>query len=152
MTISAHTVHLTVRGCDSASRWYGEVFGAEERSRITVPGDRLIHVELQIGDLQVMLADEFPELGSFGPLHLGGTYGAVYLHMDDVDMAWARAVSAGATVVRPLSDAFWGEREGQILDPYGHRWGLTQHLHDVSLEELQRKATAAFSGADPHAS
>lgn len=151
MTITAHTLHLTVRGAGAAARWYAEALGAEELSRILVPGDRLIHVQLRIGDLRVTLADEFPELESFGPQHLGGTYGAVYLHLDHVDKAWARAVDAGATVLRPLSDAFWGEREGQLLDPFGHRWGLTQHLHDVPLDELQLRASAAFSGEDPHA-
>jgi PhnB protein len=92
-----------------------------------------------------MLADEFPEMTSFGPQHLDGTYGAIYLHLDDVDHVWDRAVRAGATVVRPLADVFWGEREGQILDPFGHRWGLTQHVRDVSIVEMQELATAAFS-------
>jgi uncharacterized glyoxalase superfamily protein PhnB len=146
MTVTAHTVHLTVRGADAASRWYSEAFAADELTRIVVPGDRLIHVQLRIGDLRVTLADEFPEMSSYGPEHLGGTYGAIYLHVDDVDTAWSRAVDAGATVLRPLADAFWGAREGQVLDPFGHRWGLTQHLHDVPLDELQERATAAFSG------
>jgi uncharacterized glyoxalase superfamily protein PhnB len=150
MTFSAHTVHLTVRGADAASRWYAQAFSADELTRIVVPGDRLIHVQLQIGHLRITLADEFPELDSYGPAHLGGTYGALYLHTDDVDAAWTQAVDAGATVLRPLSDAFWGEREGQVLDPFGHRWGLTQHLHDVSLVELQERASAAFSTPDPH--
>jgi len=141
MTISGHVVHLTVRGADAASRWYAEAFTAQELTRIVLPGDRLIHVQLLIGDLRVTLADEFPEFESYGPAHLGGTYGAIYLHTDDVDTAWTRAVDAGATIVRPLDDAWWGEREGQLLDPFGHRWGLTQHLRDVSLEELQRLAS-----------
>jgi len=150
MTITAHTIHLTVRGADAASRWYAEAFDATELTRIQVPGDRLIHVQLRIGDLRVTLADEFPELESFGPQHLGGTYAAIYLQVDDVDTAWARVVGAGATVLRPLGDAFWGEREGQVLDPFGHRWGLSQHLQDVSLDELQARATAAFSTPSPH--
>jgi PhnB protein len=145
MTISAHTVHLTVRGADAASRWYAEAFAARELTRIVVPGERLIHVQLLIGDLRVTLADEFPEMESYGPAHLGGTYGAIYLHTDDVDTAWTRAVNAGAVVVRPLGDAFWGAREGQVLDPFGHRWGLTQHLTDVPLDELQARASAAFA-------
>lgn len=152
MTFSTHAVHLTVDGADAASRWYTAAFGAQELTRIVVPGDRLIHVQLQVADLRITLADEFPELESYGPAHLGGSYGAIYLHTDDIDTAWARAVDAGATVLRPLSDAFWGEREGQVLDPFGHRWGLTQHLQDVSLDELQQRATAAFSAPDPHAS
>ena len=150
MSITSHTVHLSVAGADAASRWYAEAFGATELTRIALPGDRLIHVQLEIGDLHVTLADEFPEMGSYGPAHLGGTYGAIYLHVDDVDAAWQRAVAAGAEVVRPLDDAFWGDREGQLLDPFGHRWGLSQHLHDVPLEEIARLATAAFGGEGLH--
>ena len=150
MTVIGSTIHLTVDGADRASAWYGNALDAVERNRITLPGGRLIHVELSFGDFTVLLADEFPEMSSWGPLHFGGSYGAIYLHVDDVDVAWRRAVSAGATVVRPLTDAFWGEREGQILDPFGHRWGLTQKLRDVPLAEMQRLATAAFSGEGLH--
>lgn len=146
MSINSHTLHLTARGADQASVWYQTAFGAEELTRLVVPGGRLIDLQLRIGSLEVMLADEFPELESFGPEHFGGTYGAIYLHVDDVDAAWQRAVDAGATVIRPLTDTFWGEREGQLLDPFGHRWGLTQHLRDVPLAELQELTTAAFSG------
>jgi PhnB protein len=145
LAITRSTIHLTVDGADAASAWYGNALGARERNRITLPRGKLIHVELRFGDLSVMLADEFPDLNSFGPRHLGGTYGAIYLHVDDVDAMWERALRAGATVVRPLADAFWGEREGQVLDPFGHRWGLTQHVRDVSIAEMQELATAAFS-------
>lgn len=150
MTVSSHTVHLTVAGADAASRWYAEAFGATEQTRLQLPGDKLIHVQLQIGDLHIMLADEFPELESFGPGHFGGTYSATYLHVDHVDAAWERAIAAGAEIIRPLADAFWGEREGQLRDPFGHRWGLTEHLQDIPLDELQQLATAAFSGEGLH--
>jgi PhnB protein len=150
VAISGFTIHLTVDGADRASSWYRDALGAREQNRITLPAGKLIHVQLAFGDLTVMLADEFPEMSSFGPHHLGGTYGAIYLHVDDVDTLWNRAVSAGASVVRPLTDAFWGERDGQILDPFGHRWGLTQHMRDVSIEEMQALATAAFSGEGLH--
>jgi PhnB protein len=145
MTITAATIHLTVDGADTASRWYRDAFGAEERNRITLPDDRLLHVEVALGPLTLMLADQFPEMESFGPARLGGTYGAIYLHVDDADALWSRAVGAGATVVRPIADVFWGEREGQLLDPFGHRWGLTQHVRDVSMDEMQRLAVDAFS-------
>ncbi len=150
MAITGHTIHLTVDGAGEASAWYAEALDARERSRITLPDGKLIHVELGFGDLTVMLADEFPEMTSFGPRHLDGTYGAIYLHLDDIDRVWDRAVRAGATVVRPLADVFWGERDGQILDPYGHRWGLTQHVRDVSIIEMQKLATAAFSEPGGH--
>ncbi|MFK0171651.1 VOC family protein [Streptomyces sp. NPDC090306] len=142
----SHTLHLTVHGADEASTWYQQAFGASELTRLVVPGGRLIHVQVRIGTLTLMLADEFPEMNSFGPRHFGGTYGALYLHVDDADGAWERAVGAGATVIRPLSDAYWGEREGQLLDPFGHRWGLTQRLRDVPLTELQELTTEAFAG------
>ncbi|MEU0039457.1 MULTISPECIES: VOC family protein [unclassified Streptomyces] len=145
MSFNAHTLHLTTRGTDEASTWYQQAFGAEELTRLVVPGGRLIHLQVRIGTLTLMLADEFPEMKSFGPQHFGGTYGAIYLHVDDVDDTWQRAVGAGANVIRPLSDTFWGEREGQLLDPFGHRWGLTQHLRDVPLAELQKLTTEAFS-------
>jgi uncharacterized glyoxalase superfamily protein PhnB len=150
VTIAGSTIHLTVDGADRASAWYRDALGAEERSRIVVPGEKLIHVELAFGPLTVMLADEFPEMESFGPAHLGGTAGAIYLHVDDVDTLWERALRAGATVARPLADVFWGERDGQIIDPFGHRWGLTQHLYDVTNEELQARTTEAFSGPGLH--
>ncbi|THA77413.1 VOC family protein [Streptomyces sp. A0642] len=146
MSFSSSTLHLTVRGAAEASAWYCQAFGATELPGPVVPGGRLIHVEVRIGPLTLMLADEFPEMESFGPQHFGGTYGAVYLRTDDVDGAWQRAVGAGATVVRPLGDAFWGEREGQLLDPFGHRWGLTQRLRDVPFTELQELTTEAFAG------
>ena len=150
MSTTSYTLHLTVRGATEASAWYQEAFGAEELTRLLVPGGRLIHVQVRIGGLNLMLADEFPELDSFGPEHFGGTYGANYLHVDDVDAAWRQAVGAGAEVIRELTDTFWGEREGQLLDPFGHRWGLTQHLRDVPLVELQELTTAAFSGLVAH--
>jgi uncharacterized glyoxalase superfamily protein PhnB len=150
VAITEHTIHLTVDGADAASAWYSQALDARERSRITLPNGKLIHVELAFGDLTVMLADEFPEMTSFGPRHLGGTYGAIYLHLDDVDRVWDRAVGAGATVVRPLANVFWGERDGQILDPFGHRWGLTQHVRDVSILEMQELATEAFSEQGGH--
>ncbi|MGQ4486979.1 VOC family protein [Streptomyces sp. SAS_281] len=146
MSFHSLTLHLTVRGADEASAWYRQAFGAEELTRLEVPGGRLIHVQVRVGPVTLMLADEFPEMDSYGPQHFGGTYGALCLHVDDVDDAWQRAVGAGATVIRPLGDAFWGEREGQLLDPFGHRWALTQRLRDVPLAELQELTTEAFAG------
>ena len=150
VAITESVLHLTVDGADRASAWYRSALGARERTRITLPAGKLIHVEVAFGDLTVMLADEFPDLNSFGPTHLGGTYGAIYLRVEDIDTVWERVVGAGATVVRPLADAFWGERDGQFLDPFGHRWGLTQRLREVSPEEMQRLAIAAFAGEGLH--
>ena len=140
------TPHIVVRDADRAAGWYVEHLGAEERGRIPLPGGKLLSVELLFGDSTVMLADEFPDLGVLSPHALGGTYGALHLHTDDVESLWRRALEGGAEVFHPLEDAFWGERFGQIIDPFGHRWGLAQHLRDVPPEEIARAAAAAFGG------
>lgn len=143
-----HTItpHIVVRDAATASEWYQRALGAEERGRIPVPGGKYVQIELRFGDSTVMIADEFPELGVISPLTLGGTYGALTIDTDDVDSLWQQALDAGAEVFQPLQDAFWGDRHGQIIDPYGHRWGLTQHLHDGPPEEIREAAAAMFAG------
>jgi PhnB protein len=136
--------HAIVAGADAAVRWYCDVFGAEERSRITLPDGRLIDVHLALGSSELVLADEFPEHGALAPTAGVDPSAVFYLHLADVDAVWNRAVAAGAEVVRPLQDVFWGEREGQITDPYGYRWGLTQHVRDVAAEEKAQGAAAQF--------
>jgi PhnB protein len=105
-----------------------------------------------LGDSVVMLADEFPDMGVLSPLSLGGTYGALHISTDNVDAQWERAVAAGATVHQPLQDMFWGDSHGQVIDPFGHRWGISQHLHDVPPEEVARAAAQMFGGLDDLAS
>jgi len=145
--MSMHTItpHVVVRDAARAVAWYTNVLGAEERLRIPVPDGRLMSVELRFGDSTVMLADEFPEMGIVSPQTLGGTYMALHLMVEDVDGVWQRALDAGAEVFHPLQDSFWGERHGQVIDPFGHRWGLAQHLRDVSREELVRAAQEMFA-------
>jgi PhnB protein len=145
--LSTHTItpHIVARDAARAVDWYTDVLGAEERLRIAVPDGRLMSVELRFGDSAVMLADEFPEMGIVSPQTLGGTYMALHLLVDDVGRVWQRALEAGAEVFRPLEDSFWGERAGQVIDPFGHRWGLAQHLRDVSPEELVRAAQEMFA-------
>jgi PhnB protein len=145
-----HTItpHLVVRDAARAAEWYREALGAEERGRIEVPGGRLMQVELWFGDSAVMLADEFPELGVLSPLSVGGTATVLHLYCEDVDTVWQRAVDAGAEPRQPPADAFWGDRYGQIIDPFGHRWGLAQHLRDVPREEIARAAAAMFGSRD----
>jgi PhnB protein len=138
------TTHIIVAGAARAAQWYTTVLGAEEKSRITLPDGRLLHLELWFGPSVVMVADEFPEHGALSPATTGCTSAVLYLQTSDVDAVWARALEGGATVVRPLADTYWGEREGQIMDPFGHRWGLTQHVRDVSLEEMSRAAAEVF--------
>jgi len=141
-----HTItpHIVVSDATAATDWYKQVLGAEERSRIEVPGGKLMQVELWFGDSAVMLADEFRELGVLSPLSVGGTATVLHLYANDVDALWKRAVDAGAEVRQPLQDVFWGERYGQITDPFGHRWGLAQHLRSVPREEIADSVAAMF--------
>ena len=141
------TPHIVVRGAARAGEWYARALGAEEQGRIEVPGGKLMQLELRFPEATVMLADEFPELGVVSPQTLGGTATVLHLVVDDVDAVWQRAVDAGAEVRQPLGDTFWGERYGQITDPFGHRWGLAQHVRDVPQEEVQRAATELFSAS-----
>jgi PhnB protein len=140
------TPHIVVGDAARAADWYSAVLGAEERGRLEVPGGKLMQVELWFGDSPVMLADEFPDMGVLSPLSIGGTATVLHLTVDDVDDVWSRAVEAGAEIRQPLGDVFWGERYGQITDPFGHRWGLAQHLRDVPREELERAVAKTFSG------
>jgi PhnB protein len=139
------TPHLVVRGAARAAEWYAQALGAEERGRIEVPGGKLMQVELRIGDATVMIADEFPELDVLSPESIGGTATVLHLETADVDALWERATAAGAEVRQPLGDTFWGERYGQISDPFGHRWGLAQRIRDVPQEEIARAAAELFA-------
>ena len=141
-----HTItpHVVVGDAAAAADWYKRVLGAEERNRIELPGGKLVQVELWFGDSAVMLADEFPEAGVLSPLSVDGTATVLHLYTNDVDALWNRAVDAGADVRQPLQDVFWGERYGQITDPFGHRWGLAQHLREVPRQEIEEAAAAMF--------
>ena len=147
--MATHTItaHVVVRDAARAAAWYSADFGAEERGRLEVPGGKLMQVELWFGDSAVMLADEFPEMGVLSPLSVGGTATVLHFSTDDADAVWQRALEGGAEVRQPLQDAFWGERYGQITDPFGHRWGIAQHLRDVPREDLERAVSEAFGGA-----
>ena len=141
------TVHIVVRDAAGAADWYRAVFGAEERGRLEVPGGKLMQLELRLGDSALMLADEVPELGVLSPLSIGGTAAVLHLSTEDVEAVWQRALDGGAEVRQPLQDVFWGERYGQITDPFGHRWGIAQRLRDVPRAELVRAVSEVFGGA-----
>jgi PhnB protein len=144
--MSTITTHLVVREASRAAEWYSYVFGAEERGRLEVPGGKLMQLELWFGDTQVMLADEFPDLGVLSPLSVGGTATVLHYTTPDADAVWQRALESGAEVRQPLQDAFWGERYGQITDPFGHRWGIAQRIREVPREELVRAVAEEFGG------
>ena len=140
------TPHIVVREAARAAEWYVAALGAEERDRLELPGGKLMYVELWFGDSAVRVADEFPEAGVLSPQSIGGTAVVLHLSTDDVDALWKRAVDAGAEVLHPLADQFWGDRQGQVIDPFGHRWGMAQHVRDVPRDEIVRAAAAAFGG------
>ena len=136
--------YLRVHRAAEAIDFYARAFGAKESFRLTEPGGRIGHAEIRIGPATLMLADEYPEAGICGPRTLGGTTFSIHLHVQDVDSAFEQAVKAGATVVRPLKDQFYGERSGTVRDPFGHEWLLGGHIEDVSTEEMQRRYSALF--------
>jgi PhnB protein len=136
------TPHIVVRDAVAASEWYARALGAVERDRLPLPNGNVMYVELRFGDATVMVADEFPDHGIVSPLTLGGTPVVLHLASEDVDADWARAVEAGAEVLVPLADQFWGDRQGQLRDPFGHKWNLSQHVRDVPHEEIAAAAAA----------
>lgn len=137
--------YLRVHSAAEAIDFYSRAFDAKELFRLAEPSGRIGHAEIKIGPTTVMLSDEYPEHGIHGPRSLGGTSFAIHLHVGDVDGAFQQAVDAGATVVRPLQDQFYGERSGTVRDPFGHEWLLGGHLESVTTEEMQRRYTAMFN-------
>jgi PhnB protein len=131
--------YLRVKDAGRAIEFYKQAFGAVEKFRLTEPSGRIGHCELLFGSTTLMLSEEYPEYGFLGPQSIGGTSISIHLHLDDADAAIARAVSAGATVIRPASDAFYGERSGTVRDPFGHEWMLGHNIEDVAPEEMQRR-------------
>jgi PhnB protein len=144
--VATLTPHLVVPDAAQAAGWYCEAFGAEEQSRVPLPGGRVMTLELRIGDSTVALASEFPDAGVVSPLTVGGTSTVLQIQTDDANALWERALRAGAEERHPLAEAFWGELHGQLTDPFGHRWNVAQHLREVAPEEIARAAAEAFGG------
>lgn len=141
------TPHLVVRGAADALEFYKKAFGAEEIHRMPGPDGKLMHAELKIGNSMLMLADEFPEWGSKGPESIGGSPVVLSLYVEDCDTVYNQAVEAGATVRMPLADQFWGDRYGQLTDPFGHIWGVCTNIKELTPEEINEAAKAAMGGA-----
>jgi PhnB protein len=139
------TPHLVVKGAEQAIEFYQKALGAQVLGKHAGPGGKIIHALLQIGDSKLMLADEFPEFGSMAPETPAST--SIHIYLDNVDTAWARAVAAGATVKMPLMDQFWGDRYGQITDPFGHSWSLGSRVKIMTPEEMERAQKEAFGRA-----
>jgi PhnB protein len=141
------TPYLIVKDAVRALEFYKNAFGATEVMRFVQPDGRVGHAEVRIGDSHVMLADEFPEIGAKSPQTIGGTPVTMMVYVEDVDATVAQAVSAGATLTRPVQDQFYGDRAGGVTDPFGHVWFIATHVEDVSQEEMQRRAAAQQPGA-----
>lgn len=139
--------HIVVQGAERATAFYTEAFGAQEVSRIPVPDGRLMSVQLRIAGGLLHLADEFPEMGVLAPPAIGGTPVVLGLEVDDAEAVFARAVAAGAQVRQPVTDMFWGDRHGQLDDPFGHRWNISQHVRDVPHDEVVAAAARAFAAS-----
>jgi PhnB protein len=136
----SHTVtpHLICAGAGEAIEFYKKAFGAVELSRLPGPDGKVMHASIRIGDSVIMLNDEMPQWGTFGPNALKGSPVTIHLYVENADAVFNRAVNAGAKVTMPLDDMFWGDRYGKVEDPFGHQWSIGTHTREVSPEEMQK--------------
>lgn len=139
------TPHIVVQGAERATAFYADAFGAQEIDRIPTPDGRMMSVQLRIGDGVLHVADEFPEMNVLAPPSVGGTPVVLTLEVADADAVFAQAIAAGASVRQPLADMFWGDRHGQLEDPFGHRWNISQHVRDVPHDEVVAAAAKLFA-------
>ncbi len=139
------TPHLICKGAAEAIEFYKKAFGAVDLGRLSDgKSEKLIHALIGIGDSKVMLVDEFPEWGFYGPTSLNGSPITMHLYVDDVDAVVNRAVQCGAKITMQVQDMFWGDRYGKIEDPFGHLWSVATHIRDVTLEEMEKDARGMF--------
>jgi PhnB protein len=143
------TSYLSIRGASRAIDFYKDVFGAREKLRMEAPGGKIGHAEIRIGDSIVMLADEWPDMGFLGPQSRGGTTVNMHLYVRDCDAVVQRAVGAGAKLLRPIKDQFYGDRSGSIEDPFGHVWHVATHKEELSQAQLRKRAAAAMGEKPP---
>jgi len=141
-----HTItpHLVCRDAKKAIEFYQKAFGAESLRILSMPDGKVMHAELKIGNSVVMLGEEAPDWKVLSPLSLGNSPVTIHLFTDDVDSLFQRAVSAGCIATMPVSDQFWGDRYGQVVDPFGHRWSIATHKEDLSPEEIQKRGIIAM--------
>lgn len=147
--VQMHTVtpHLICDGASAAIDFYVKAFGAAELMRLPSPQEgKLMHAGIRIGDSMIMLADEHPECDSRGPRSLQGTPVTLHLQVEDADALFARAVEAGAEVIMPVTDMFWGDRYGVVQDPFGHRWSIATQVRELSPDEILEASKTAFCG------
>jgi PhnB protein len=146
-THQSATAYLCVKGAAAAIEFYKKAFGAAEVMRLNEPGPRIGHAEIRIGNSFISLSDEYPDYATLSPQSLGGSPVKIKLLVDDVDAFARTAVAAGATVVRPVQDQFYGERSGQLADPFGYTWIISTHMEDVTAAEMQRRIDSMIQQA-----
>jgi PhnB protein len=139
------TAYLAVDDADRAIEFYKDAFGAEEIMRMPGPDGKIAHAELEFGDSKLMLSDPFPQSSVRPPTERGGPTASLFMYCEDVDAAFEQAKKAGATVVAELENMFWGDRFGSVSDPFGHVWSLSQHVEDLSEEEMAERSKAAMA-------
>jgi len=137
-----HTItpYLCIKGAADAIEFYKRAFGATEIMRMAEPNGRVGHAEVRLGDSRVMLADEHPDMDFRSPGAIGGTPVHLHFYVQDVDAVIKQAVAAGAKLVRPVQDQFYGDRSGSVADPFGHMWHVATHKEDLSMEEIEKRA------------
>ena len=139
------TPYLVCKGAAKAIEFYAKAFGAEETVRMPGPDGSIAHAEVKIGNSMLMLSDENKERGQLSPESIGGSPCSIMFYADDVDAVFSRAVAAGAKAEMPPADMFWGDRMGNIVDPFGHKWAIATHKEDVSPEEMEKRMAAMGS-------
>ena len=139
------TPTLTVRGAANAIEFYKKAFAAQEIMRFPgLDGKTIMHAELKIGNSKIMLNDEIPQMNCLSPQSVGGASSGIFLYVEDADSVFNKAVSSGAKITMPIMDAFWGDRCGQIEDPFGHKWTISTHKKDMTPEEISKAGQDAF--------
>jgi PhnB protein len=136
--------YLHIDGAARAIEFYAQAFGTTERMRLTVPGGKIAHAELELGDAVIMLCDPLPQFEPKPPTTLGGTSAEVFVYVEDVDAVVKQAVEAGATIRDEVADQFWGDRYGAITDPFGHMWLIATRIEELTPEEIAERAKAAM--------
>jgi len=138
-TVRSMSLYICVADAKAAIDFYREAFGAKELWRLTEPGGKIGHAEIQIGNASLMLSDEYPDYNTLSPATIGGSSVRIHLDVPDVDAFAERAIKAGATLLRPIADQFYGDRSGQLADPFGYTWIVSTHIKDVPVEEMQKE-------------
>lgn len=141
------TPYLIIKGAADAIEYYKKVFGATVVVRMDGPEGRVGHAELQIGDSRIMLADENPKMGHSSASTIGASPVSLYLYLPDVDRVVEKAAAAGAQILKPVQDQFYGDRSGFIRDPFGHLWGIATHIEEVSPQEMEQRMKKLMQAA-----